>query len=144
MFSWKYIQVQSTGSSESYRRDDMTKTRALAIWKMNISSQHYSTCVPEMCVSLWPCKEIRELIHSGRRCPVAEEVCVKHDLNSSASGLSYTRSSATLSVTPLSPSLTSDPSDKHSTLTAHPALMHDFTPGILKLMCASGIYNLSY
>ncbi len=106
LFSWKSIQVQSTGPFEGYRRDDMTKqTRALAIWKMNISSQRYSTCVPEICVSLWPCKAIREPIHSGHRCPVAE-VCVKHDLKSSASSFSYTGSSVTLSVTPLSPSLT--------------------------------------
>ncbi len=106
LFVFMKIHSSAVDGVESYRRDDMTKqTRALAIWKMNISSQRYSTCVPEICVSLWPCKVIRELIHSGRRCLVAE-VCVKHDLNLSASSLSYTGSSVTLSVTPLSPSLT--------------------------------------
>lgn len=75
--------------------------------------QRYSTCVPEICVSVWACKAIRELIHSDRRCPVAEAECVKHDLNTSASRLSCTGSSVTLCVTPLSPSLNSDLSVKH-------------------------------
>lgn len=105
LFVFMKIHSSTVDGVESYRREDMTKqTRALAIWKMNISSQRYSTCVPEIRVSRWPCKVIREPIHSGHRCPVAE-LCVKHDLNSSASSLSYTGSSVTLSMTP-SPSLT--------------------------------------